>query len=174
MDQPAIATALHRATEEVFSTMLDSNIIAGEAYNETNAPGPSNGIVAVIGLAGAWVGTASLCCSSGAACWMASRMLGMEFTEVNEEVLDAVSEITNMIIGSFKTQAEAYFGPLGLSIPTVIYGFSFAARTAGKELWVVVPIASDGHTLEIKVCLTPNRGLPRLGAMGAGHLARHS
>jgi chemotaxis protein CheX len=170
MDESAIVTVLQGASEQVFSAMLGSEITFGNSYNETNPPGPSTGVIAVIGLAGAWVGTACLCCGADTAWWMASRMLGMEFAEVNEEVLDAVSEITNMIVGSFKTEAEAHFGPLGLSIPTVVYGFSFTARTASKERWVVVPIASDGHPLDIKICLTPNRGLPLLGTPAAGQL----
>ena len=173
MNQEAIVKALRGATEEVFSTMLGTSVAPGEPYTETNAPGPSAGIIGVIGLAGAWVGTASICCTTGTGCWMASRMLGVEYTDVNEDVLDALSEITNMIIGSFKTQAEAYFGPLGLSIPTVVYGLRFAARTAGKEQWVVVPFESEGHTLDVKVCLTPNRGLPRLATLSASHLAHH-
>jgi chemotaxis protein CheX len=92
---------------------------------------------------------------------------------VNEDVLDAISEITNMIIGSFKTEAEGFFGPLGLSIPTVIYGLHFSARTTGKEQWVVVPFSCGAETIDVKVCLTPNRGLPRLATMGSAHLAHH-
>jgi chemotaxis protein CheX len=162
MDQAAIVDAVRCATEEVFSTMLGLDAVAGEPYTETNAPGPSAGIIGVIGLAGAWVGTASVCCNASMGCKMSSHMLGMECTEVNEDVLDAISEITNMIIGSFKTEAEAFFGPLGLSIPTVIYGLQFSARTAGKEQWVVVPFMCGDESVDVKVCLTPNRGLPRL------------
>jgi chemotaxis protein CheX len=42
-----------------------------------------------------------------------------EASSVDEDVLDAVAEITNMIIGSVKTDLEGELGPLGLSIPTV-------------------------------------------------------
>jgi chemotaxis protein CheX len=171
MDQAAIVNAVHCATEEVFSTMLGLDVVAGEPYTETNAPGPSDGIIGVIGLAGVWVGTASVCCNVRMGCKMASQMLGMDYTEVNEDVLDAISEITNMIIGSFKTEAEMYFGPLGLSIPTVIYGLQFSARTAGKEQWVVVPFLCGEDSVDVKVCLTPNRGLPRMSTAGAAQLA---
>lgn len=172
MDQAAIVSAVRGATEEVFSTMLSLDAAPGEPYTEINAPGPSDGIIGVIGLAGAWVGTASVSCNAGMACRMSSHMLGMEFTEVNEEVLDAISEITNMIIGSFKTEAESYCGPLGLSIPTVIYGLQFSARTAGKEQWVVVPFACGADSVDVKICLTPNRGLPRLMTAPVSQLAQ--
>ena len=162
MSQPEIVNALRGSTEEVFSTMLGLEVECGEPYTETNAPGPSDGIIGVVGLAGAWLGTASISCNAAMACRMSSAMLGMEITEVNEDLLDAISEIANMIVGSFKTKAELFLGPLGLSIPTVIYGLNFSARTAGKEQWVVTPYRCGPDVFEVKLCLTPNRGLPRM------------
>lgn len=173
MDEAAVVNALRCATEDVFSTMLGLEVVSGEPYTETTAPGPSDGIIGVIGLAGAWIGTASICCNGPMACKMASNMLGMEMSDVNEDVLDAISEITNMIIGSFKTEAESYLGPLGLSIPTVIYGLNFSARTAGKEQWTVVPFCCGAESVDVKLCLTPNRGLPRIATMGSAHLVRN-
>ena len=167
MNQDVVVGALRSATEEVFSTMLGVKVVSGEPYTEINAPGPSNGIIGLIGLAGAWLGTASVCCSLSMGCRIASLMLGAEYTEINEDVLDAVSEITNMIIGGFKTTAETHLGPLGLSIPTVIFGFTFSARSAAKEQWIVVPFTCEGETVDVKVCLTPNRGLPRLAVSGS-------
>jgi chemotaxis protein CheX len=159
MQQDQIVAAVSSSTMDVFTTMLGLEVAIGEARTEVTAPGPSDGIIAVIGLAGAWVGTASLSCDAPMACRMSSSMLGMEYTEVGEDVLDAISEIANMIFGNFKTIAEGYLGPLGLSIPTVIYGLNFSARTPGKEQWTVVPLICGDQVVELKVCLTPNRGL---------------
>jgi chemotaxis protein CheX len=167
MDEKDLVKALCEATAEVFSTMLGLDVLCGEHYAETNSRGQSDGIIAVIGLAGDWIGTASVCCTAKMGCRMASNMLSAEFTEVDEEVLDAISEIANMIIGCFKTSAEACLGPLGLSIPTVIYGLSFSARSPGKERWVVVPFSCEDDSLKVKVCLTPNRSLPRLASLGS-------
>jgi chemotaxis protein CheX len=167
MDEKVLVNALREATEEVFSTMLGLEVLCGEPYTEINARGQSDGIIAVIGLAGEWIGTASICCTAAMGCRMSSHMLGAEFSEVNEEVLDAISEIANMIIGSFKTAAESDLGPLGLSIPTVIYGLSFSARSPGRERWIVVPFSCGNDTLNVKVCLTPNRSLPRLASLGS-------
>jgi chemotaxis protein CheX len=160
MEQEQIVATVRSTTVEVFSTMLGLDVTIGDPRTEVNAPGPSDGVIAVIGLAGAWIGTGSLSCDASMACRMSSSMLGTEYTEVNEDVLDALSEIANMIFGNFKTIAETYLGPLGLSIPTVVYGLSFSARTAGKEKWIVVPFLCGNDAVEIKVCLTPNRGLP--------------
>jgi chemotaxis protein CheX len=166
MKQEAVVNAIRSSTGEVFSTMLGLEVASRDAYDEVTAPAPRDGVIGVVGLAGAWVGTASLCCNAATACRISGAMLGAEYTEVNDEVLDAISEIANMIVGSFKTTAEPYLGPLGLSIPTVIYGLSFSARTTGKEKWVVVPFTCGDDAFEVKICLTPNRGLP--------HAANHS
>ena len=162
MSQEVVTEAIHASTQEVFATMLGWQVSWRDAYTELKGPGPSSGIIAVVGLAGAWVGTASISCDSPLACRISTAMMGVTYTEINEEVLDVLSEIANMIVGNFKNTAELHLGPLGLSIPTVIYGFNFSARSSGKEKWVVVPFICDGDTFEVKMCLTPNRGLPHL------------
>ena len=146
------------ATEEVFSTMLGMDIRAGEPYVETTASPSSEGVVALIGLAGQWVGTASLNCSPPFACRIASQMLMIEATAVDGEVLDAVAEVANMVIGNVKTGLEQELGPMGMSIPTIIFGKNFSARSAGSEEWLTVPFTSEGERVEVKFCLSPNRG----------------
>jgi len=118
-------------------------------------PEASEGVVSFIGLAGSWAGTGSLSCSPLLACRICAHMLMCEASAVNEEVLDTVAELTNMIVGSVKTDLEQYLGPLGLSIPTVIYGRNFKAKSAGSTEWIVLRFQWDGETLLVKLCLEP-------------------
>jgi chemotaxis protein CheX len=173
MDAAEVVDAIRSVTGEVFTTMLGIDVEAGEHFTERTSPGPSDGVISVIGLAGQWVGTGSICCSPQAACAVASAMLATEYAEVSDDVLDAMSELTNMIIGNFKTAAESKLGPLGLSIPTVIYGCNFTARSAGKETWTVVPFRFAGHDLVVKICLAPNRGLTQFTLALPGHSMGH-
>jgi chemotaxis protein CheX len=55
-------------------------------------------------------------------------MLLAEDSSVSEEVLDAIAEVTNMIIGHVKSSLERHLGPLGLSIPTVVFGRNFKPK----------------------------------------------
>ena len=146
------------ATEEVFSTMLGMEVQAGDPYVETTASPSSEGVVALIGLAGQWAGTASLTCSAPFACRIASQMLMMQAPAVDGEVLDAVAEVANMVVGNVKTGLEQELGPMGMSIPTIIFGKNFSARSAGSEEWLTVPFACEGERVEVKFCLIPNRG----------------
>ena len=83
-------------------------------------------------------------------------MLMSEATAVDEEVLDAVAELTNMIIGSVKTDLEQHLGQLGLSIPTVVYGRNFRTKSAGSAEWIVVRFVWEGEPLLVKLCLAPS------------------
>ena len=84
-------------------------------------------------------------------------MLMMDAQSVDGDVLDAVAEVANMIIGNVKTGLEQELGPMGMSIPTIIFGKNFSARSAGNEEWLTVPFTSEGERIEVKFCLTPNR-----------------
>jgi chemotaxis protein CheX len=110
--------------------------------------------VSLIGLAGTWTGAGSVSCSPALACRVCSAMLMTESSSINEEVLDAVAELTNMIIGSVKTDLEQELGPLGLSIPTVVFGRNFRTRSAGNADWNLVKFYWDDECLEVRLCLT--------------------
>src|SRR4051812_5311468 len=101
-----LASLVRTATESVFETMLGQPAETGSPYLGTADAPSSNGVVSFIGLAGAWMGTGSISCSASCACRMASQLMMSEYNAVDDEVLDAVAEITNMILGNVKTCLE--------------------------------------------------------------------
>jgi chemotaxis protein CheX len=141
------------AAEEVFATMLDLKLVKGTSHPEAGASSELDGVVALVGIAGPWIGTGSVTCTSALACKISSRFLMAEFDSVNSDVLDAMGELGNMIIGNFKVGIEEHVGPLGLSIPTVIHGRNFVTRTLSRQEWVTIPFDCEGERLEIKICL---------------------
>ncbi len=156
-DHDHLVKIVRDSTNEVFSTMLGIELEQCDAYMDTASPPAGDGIHSFVGLAGSWVGTGSVSCTSSFACKISSLFLMAEYTSVNEDVLDAIAEITNMIIGNVKTLLEEDLGPMGLSIPTVIFGRNFAARTVGTFEWSVVPFALDGEKIHIQICLAPQK-----------------
>jgi chemotaxis protein CheX len=158
--QEMLVDVLRIATGEVLSTMLALEASPAESYIEDH-PGKSAGVVSFVGLAGSdCVGTGSLQCESVVACQLASRFLLSEFESIDENVLDALGELTNMIIGNFKNEVEKLVGPLALSIPTVVYGLNFSTRSTGHEGWTVVPFVWDSSQLNVKVCLKATKTGP--------------
>ncbi len=163
IEQQLVEQWVRAATDEVFATMLGLQLEAGKAGVEPVAAGPTDGVVSLIGFAGALVGTGCVWCGAPLACRLAGALLMAEPAPeaVNEEVLDAIAELTNMIIGNVKTALEERAGPMGLSIPTVVFGRNFTTRMAGKEDWIVMPFRCGGEPLEIRVFLTkPREAVP--------------
>lgn len=151
-----IVESLIRSAGDVFSTMLGGELTGGEVTVDAASAEPNDGVVSFIGIAGSWAGTGSLTCSPAMACRICAALLMTEATSVNEDVLDAVAELTNMIIGSVKTDLESQLGPLGLSIPTVVFGRNFKTRSAGTNEWIHVGFHWDEDPLLIKMCLAPS------------------
>jgi len=169
----ALAQLVQTATHEVFETMLGMNLSATAGFLEKAPPPPAEGVVSLIGMAGRWVGTGCVSCSGPFACRISSQMLMTPVEAVGEDVLDVMAELTNMIIGNVKTGLEESLGPMGLSIPTVVYGKNFTTRSTGDGEFTVFPFTLDGERFEVKICLAPSRkpnlpirpGFPHAGSL---------
>jgi chemotaxis protein CheX len=149
---------VHTATAAVFSTMLGMEVTPKPEHVDQAPPMISDGVMALVGLAGPWIGAGVIICRAEFAIRVCNQLLMAEETSVNEDVLDAMGEVANMIIGNFKTLVENHLGPLCLSIPTVIYGRNFTSRSIGNNDWVVLPFECNGDTIEIRVCLSAATG----------------
>jgi chemotaxis protein CheX len=157
-----LVAAMKAATVEVFSTMLSMEITAGEILKEhTVSAANISGVVSIVGLAGIWSGTGGVACSGTLACKLSSQFLMTEYDSVNDDVLDAIGELTNMIIGNVKTALEERLGPMGLSTPTVIFGRNFQTRSARSHEWTVIPFECGVDQLFVQMCIGPNTNTSR-------------
>lgn len=163
IDCDQIANEIRTAAEEVFSTMLGAELQFVESCCNKGPAHPVDGVICLIGMAGEWTGTGTISCSTECACRIASQMLMAEYSAVDAEVLDAVAEIANMILGNVKTALERSLGSMGMSIPTAIYGKNFLAKSFGNETWSIVIFDYEGQTFEVKLFLKPAPGGPAPG-----------
>jgi chemotaxis protein CheX len=69
----------------------------------------------------------------------------------DDEVADALGELTNMIAGKLRSLLP---GPSGLSMPTVTVGTSHAVRIPRALLVNRVALACEGHRLTVSVWQT--------------------
>ena len=153
IDTLVIVGAIQQATESVFSMMLDLPVKI-QPHQTVPQPDPVDGVVALLGFTGPWAGTGVLFCDELFACRIGSAMLMTEVTEINGDVLDGLGEVANMVLGNFKESLESHTGPLGLSVPTVVYRKNFSTRTAIKSDWTLVPFTSrDQGRFEVRVCM---------------------
>jgi chemotaxis protein CheX len=145
--------AMYVAAAEVFGTMLNHEPVPHDPLVRPSIELPDAGIVALIGLTGDWVGSVALISSAPCACWMASQFMMSEYPEVNDEALDALGEITNMIVGGFKNNLTPHTGALAMSIPAVVYGRGIRTTTSGSSEWMVFPLSCGTNKFEMVVQL---------------------
>ena len=162
LTQELMAEVIAACTTEVVSTMLGMEAAPQPPAPEGSIPTPNDSVIALVGIAGDWSGTGTLSCSADLACKLSGGLLSTEFTAIDDEVLDAVGEIANMVIGNIKNRLEGVAGPLALSIPTVIYGRNFVTRSMSKRQSVLVPFAIDLAMLQVHLCIEPSDSRVRL------------
>ncbi len=78
-----------------------------------------------------------------------------DFEAVDEDVLDAIAEVANMIVGNVKTTLENTLGAMGLSAPAVFFGGDFVTRVAGNPDTVRVPFTCAEGSLMVQIFVAP-------------------
>jgi chemotaxis protein CheX len=151
--QTQLSASLNNAVTEVFTSMLGTEVAIREEATEPVLPQPHDGVLALIGLAGQWVGSGVMFCQARTACDLASRLLMAEYSEVNDDVRDAIGEITNMVIGNFKNCLESETVEVRISTPTVIDGTRLKARNLSSDITVSTWYAYEGHVFLVELCL---------------------
>ncbi len=108
-----------RATGAVFRTMLECDVRRGQLYIKKGHL-PDHEISGVIGLVGRAIGTVVLSLNRRVALMAASTLLGEEKLAIDEEVVDAIGELTNIIAGNAKAELEQL--EINLGLPNVVIG----------------------------------------------------
>ncbi len=155
-----LVSEISQATESVLSTMMGLASQQGLPSSDSPGPGPIRGVSAMVGIVGQWVGAGVVSCDEKTACKLASAMLMSEYDVVNDDVLDAMGELANMIIGNVKTNLELTLGNLALGLPTVTFGQDFATRSTVKQTWTMVPFTCEGAELVVQMLLTESSQIP--------------
>lgn len=138
--------------KNVLQTMLECEARRGaiSLKQDNRATHPISG---VIGLSGTAVGTVVLSLSESFAMKAASVMLLTEATELNDDVLDAVGELTNMVAGRAKAELEEY--ELSVSLPNVITGMGHEVHFPSNVTPLSIAFDTDWGPLTLEVGLAP-------------------
>ncbi|NVM56875.1 MAG: chemotaxis protein CheX [Desulfobacterales bacterium] len=150
MDATLINPFIYAALN-VLETMAFVKAEAGKPYlkNDQLARGDVSGI---IGLIGEVSGTVSVSFSEKSILAIVSKMLGEEIKELNDEINDAVGEITNMISGQARQRLDEVGRPLRAAIPTVIMGKNHTIAHVTAHPIIAIPFSTDNGDFTIEVC----------------------
>jgi chemotaxis protein CheX len=140
------------ATKEVFSTMVMMDPSADYPLQEPVHRFKCS-ITGMVGFAGTYSGVISIHCPVKLAMQITSNMLGMECEEVNEDLNDAIGEISNMLGGSVKQVLSKGGLDVKLSIPTVISGEDYTVNSLSDDDCVIIPFNNDGERFLVGLVL---------------------
>jgi chemotaxis protein CheX len=137
---------LELAVREVFEIMLGCKLES----EDIPRPGVCD-FTAMVGLAGQLCGLLTLRCNASSAVLMASKMLGMDIKETDQQIWDAVGEIANMIAGNFKNKLTGMGDRCVLSVPTVITGSDYSFHSMADTGPLEVTLLFEGAPVTVAV-----------------------
>jgi len=109
------------AAQVVFKTMLGIDVDMGKPQLK-NTCVTSGEVTGIMGLAGDKKGTVAISFRETGAKYVYKTLIGDECETINQDVVDAVGEITNIISGQARKEFEKKGINLNAAIPMVIVG----------------------------------------------------
>ncbi len=149
-----LAAMIENSAWEAFHTMLELELESLPFQRTKHAPSTNDGVLALVGFAGSWSGAGAFSCTTKMACGIAESLLMTCYMGVQDDVLDAVGEMANIILGNVKGRLEESLGPMYLSVPAIVYGRDFSIQSFGQHEWVLVPFQLGDERIEIQLYLT--------------------
>lgn len=141
------------AVISVLTTMANVQVTPGKPYINTTRTAVGD-VTGLIGITGHSAGTISLTLSKGAILNIVNNMLHESYTEINNDIADAVGELTNMIAG----QARMHLSQQGLnfsaSTPSVVVGKGLRLSHIGSSPVLAIPFSTQGGDLVVEVAFT--------------------
>lgn len=137
-----------------FDTMLGCQVTRKDLCLK-NGAAPAHDVSGVIGLSGRAVGMVVLSLSKEVAIKAASTMLMIEAAELDNDVIDAVGELTNMVAGAAKAELEEY--ELSISLPSVVTGKNHEVRFPSNVTPICVPYDTPWGPLTLEVGFVPKQ-----------------
>ena len=140
------------ATVSVIKTMASLEPTPGKPHlkKDSASTGDVSGIVGITGDA-----EGSLCLTFSEECilFVVSRMLGENQTEINDDVKDAVGELTNMISGDSRRRLQELGHSFQGAIPSVISGKGHEVKHITKGPILAIPFSTQAGNFTVEVCL---------------------
>ena len=134
-----------------FQTMLNLSVVRGKLTLTDSMDGLYE-VNGVIGLSGRAVGTIVLSFQREVALKAASSLLMCEATELDEDVTDAVGELTNVVAGAAKAKLDAY--EMSISLPNVFVGAAIDVRFPSTVTPIIVPFTCEWGSMLMQVGLS--------------------
>jgi chemotaxis protein CheX len=152
-NKEVLSRQLKQDVMEIFSTMVGLEDLLHLPATANIMTDFNDCVSSLVGLTGEYNGLVGLHMPNSLAMNVASGMLGMEVTELDDDLKDAIGEIGNMIAGSFKNQLSKSGLDIQLSMPSVIYGGNYGIAPGNIRDHIAIQFATDEEWFMVAVAL---------------------
>jgi chemotaxis protein CheX len=144
LDQLCVNDVLLDAAKEVFQTMIFLDI---EKSPDAKAVMEGDTLLASITFKGDLQGYLGICCDLSCAKTVAANMLNMNSVDPlgEQEVVDALGEVANMVMGRVKIRLLETLPNIEVSIPTVVAGQELRTSPGERSTKTLIPVRIGGQ-----------------------------
>jgi chemotaxis protein CheX len=143
MTEDQLTKSLIKDVQDVFITMVGVEDLLHLPLQIDATTHFKECLTAMVGLAGTYNGLVSVHIPWPLAISFTSSMLGMEVTEIDDDVNDAMGEIANMVAGSFKQHLPRGGSDIQLSTPSVVNGADYNVSSGNDLENITIKFAAD-------------------------------
>lgn len=154
MDQKII-DAFKESAISVLGSMAFVQAQAGPHRVKGDDERSTGDVSAIVGLTGQLEGSLSVSFSDVCICQIVSSMFGETIEELNEEVQDAVGELTNIISGDARRRIAELGVIIEGAVPMVVAGKGHSVRHMTSAPIVVIPFETTAGGFVVELCLAP-------------------
>ncbi|WP_457571582.1 chemotaxis protein CheX [Desulfovulcanus sp.] len=121
---------------------------------DNTAKGDVSGVIGFSSPNGKSKGTMSLTFTEQSVLGIVGKMLGEEFSEVSQDIIDAVGELTNMICGQARKGLAEIGMPFDGAIPSVITGKNHSISHVSNSAVLAIPFTTQFGEITVEVCFS--------------------
>ena len=144
------------AARDVIKTMAFVNCVPGKPFLKDDRKA-SGDVTGIIGITGDTEGSLSITFNQDCIENIVSNMIGEEVQGIDDQVRDAVGEITNMISGMARRELEQQGYLLRAAIPSVVSGQGHVIQHISPGPCVAIPFETEKGKFLVEVSFKNNK-----------------
>jgi chemotaxis protein CheX len=141
-----------QGTIEVLKTMAFIEPRPGKVYLKQTSVAYGD-VSGVIGITGDVIGSLAISFTEKCILNIVNKILGESYSNAEQEVFDAVGEITNMISGVARNYLEKDKMSVYAAIPSVVYGMDHTINHILNSPSIVIPFMTESGPFVVDVCI---------------------
>ena len=140
------------ATVNVLNTMAFTEATAGKPYLKKKKEA-SGDVTGTIGFTGDATGVLAITFTESCITGILSNMFGEEVHGIDDQVCDAVGELTNMISGDARRKLEQYGYAIRAAIPSVISGKNHIIKKLFEGPCIALPFTTSNGEFTVEIAV---------------------